>query len=62
MLQFCKTILKKVSFDKFLFRKELIKSILVLNKKELVSLKVWCLSCFGVYREIILEVFEKYGV
>lgn len=59
MLKFCKTILKKVSFDKSLFRKELKKSILMLQKKDIVAFKIWCLSCFGNHKEIIIEVFEK---
>ena len=59
MLKFCKTILKKVSFDKSLFRKELKKSILMLQKKDVVAFKIWCLSCFGNHKEIIIEVFEK---
>jgi hypothetical protein len=60
MLKFCKTILKKVSFDKFLFRKELKKSILMLQKKEIITFKIWCLSYFGNHKDIILEVFENY--
>lgn len=62
MLNFCKTILKKVSFDKHLFQKELKKSILMLQKKELITFKIWCLSCFGNYREIIIEVFENSNI
>lgn len=62
MLKFCKTILKKVSFDKYLFKKELRKSILMLQKKELMAFKVWCLSCFGNHRELIIEVFENSSI
>ena len=62
MLNFCKTILKKVSFDKYLFQKELRKSILMLQKKELIAFKIWCLSCFGNYREVIIEVFENSNI
>jgi hypothetical protein len=59
MLKFCKTILQKVSFDKSLFKKELKKSIMMLNKKELIVLKIWCLSYYGNYKNIIIEVFEN---
>ena len=62
MLKFCKTILKKVSFDKYLFKKELRKSILMLQKKELMAFKIWCLSCFGNHRELIIEVFENSSI
>ena len=62
MLNFCKTILKKVSFDKYLFQKELRKSILMLQKKELIAFKIWCLSCFGNYLEVIIEVFENSNI
>lgn len=62
MLNFCKTILKKVSFDKYLFKKELRKSILMLQKKELMAFKIWCLSCFGNHRELIIEVFENSSI
>lgn len=59
MLRFCKTILQKVSFDKNLFRKELRKSTHLLEKHELLSLKVWCLASFANYKNIIIEVFEN---
>lgn len=62
MLNFCKTILKKVSFDKYLFKKELRKSILMLQKKELMAFKIWCLSYFGNHRELIIEVFENSSI
>lgn len=58
MLKFCKTILKKVSFDKTLFRKELRKSVNILNKKEIIALKIWCLSYYGIYKDLIIEEFE----
>jgi hypothetical protein len=59
MLEFTKKILAKVSFDKSLFKKELSKSIGWLNKKEVISLKIWTLTTFSQYKNTILEVFDK---
>jgi hypothetical protein len=59
-LEFSKKILQKVSFDKSLFRKELIKAINWLRKEDKLLLQVWCLASFGhMYRDIIVEVFNK---
>ncbi|MAU36060.1 MAG: hypothetical protein CMD14_01655 [Flavobacteriales bacterium] len=59
MLEFSKKILSKVSFDKKLFKKELSKSIKWLNKKEVLSLKIWALTTFSQYKNITREVFDK---
>ena len=59
MLEFSKKILKNVSFDKTLFKKELEKSIQWINKKELILLKIWALSTFSQYENIIVEVFDQ---
>tara|TARA_B100000902_G_C26612415_1_gene575765 strand:- start:194 stop:379 length:186 start_codon:yes stop_codon:yes gene_type:complete len=59
MLEFCKKILRNVSFDKYLFKKELIKSMRWLNKKEVFALKVWALTKYGQYKNIILESFDQ---
>jgi len=59
MLEFSKRILRKVSFDKNLFRKELRKSTVWLNKKEVITLKIWALTTFSQYKNTILEVFDK---
>ena len=59
MLEFSKKILRKVSFDKNLFRKELQKSTRWLNKKEVMTLKLWALTTFSQYKNTILEVFDK---
>jgi ACT domain-containing protein len=56
MFELCKEILQKVSFDKSLFRKELIKSAKWLKNEELIQLKVWCLSTFIIYKDVINEV------
>jgi len=58
MLDFCKEVLTKVSFDKILFRKELQKAIKWLSRDELVLFRQWCLDTFGHrYREIIIASF-----
>ncbi len=59
MLEFSKKVLNKVSFDKNLFKKELQKSIRWVSKKELIHLKVWTLTTFSQYKNIILEVFDQ---
>ena len=59
MLEFSKKILSKVSFDKNLFKKELSKSIRWLTKKEVLTLKIWALTTFAQYKNIILEVFDQ---
>ena len=59
MLEFSKKILRKVSFDKNLFRKELQKSTGWLNKKEVITLKIWTLTTFSQHKNTILEVFDQ---
>lgn len=60
MLEMSKQILQKVSFDRKLFKKELLKSINWIKPSERVQLKIWCLATFGAtYRDVILEVFES---
>ena len=59
MLEFCKKILTKVSFDRILFSKELKKAIHRLKKEELIQFKNWCVQQFGhVYGDIINESFR----
>lgn len=63
MLDLSKKILEKVSFDKTLFRKELIKAIKWVQPNEKIILKVWCLATFGnEYQMEILEVFARFAV
>ena len=60
MLEMTKIVLRKVSFDRSLFRKELVKALSWLKKDEILVLKTWCLVTFaGKYDEVILEVFES---
>lgn len=61
MLEYVKTILVKVSFDKMLFEKELRKAFRVLVKEEIEQLKKWCYDQFsGVYLIILNRVFLKH--
>tara|TARA_Y100000589_G_scaffold79367_1_gene73059 strand:- start:3564 stop:3749 length:186 start_codon:yes stop_codon:yes gene_type:complete len=61
MLEFSKIVLKKVSFDKKLFKKELRKSAMWLSKNDMIILKIWALSTFSQYNYIIKEVFDQIG-
>jgi hypothetical protein len=59
MLEFCKKVLTNVSFDRFLFKKELHKAIKWVKKDELKTLKEWCMKTFGYkYEDIILSSFQ----
>jgi len=55
MLEYVKTILKKVSFDRKLFEKELVKAIKVLLPKDLQDFKKWCYEQFGHIYNVILN-------
>ncbi|PRY00370.1 hypothetical protein CLV24_1539 [Pontibacter ummariensis] len=60
MLEYVKTILLKVSFDRTLFEKELGKSFKMLEKEELQQLRKWCYEKFsGIYLFILDRVFAK---
>jgi hypothetical protein len=60
MLELSKNILKKVSFDKSLFKKELTKSLKWIQPSEKTALKLWCLATFGtLYKSEILDVFQN---
>ncbi|HAS46548.1 MAG TPA: hypothetical protein DCS93_39060 [Microscillaceae bacterium] len=47
MLKYTKFILKKMSFDRVLFEKELRKAIGLLSAIEVLELRVWCEAQFG---------------
>ena len=53
MLEYCKTILKKVSFNKTLFEKELRKSLTLIKKEERLIFINWCKATFGDKTEAI---------
>ena len=61
MLELCKEILIKVSFDKYLFQKELNKSLKrVNNSEDREQLKNWCVRRFGkIYPEVVRLAFAK---
>lgn len=60
MYEMSKKILERVSFDKVLFTKELMKALNWLKPDEKLLLKVWCLSTFGhMYKDVILETFRR---
>ena len=59
MLEYCKTILSKVSFSKSLFEKELRKAIKALIGDELRELQRWCYVKFGhIYEAILNRCFQ----
>ncbi len=60
MLEYVKMILEKVSFDKKLFEKELLKGIRQLIPEEIKELRKWCYDRFGnLYRNILNRIFSK---
>ncbi len=63
MLEFTKSILTKVSFDRLLFKKELKKAAKWLTKEELQHLKTWCQQRFGtIYGDVINETFAAVAI
>ncbi len=60
MLEYTKLILRKVSFSRELFGKELKKSIKWLKKDEILILQTWCFITFGdIYGDVIQESFKQ---
>ena len=60
MLDYQKTILNKVSFDKNLFRKELKKSYKWLKNDEIKNLSSWVKDqYYRMYPEVIQEITES---
>ncbi len=60
MLEYIKTILQKVSFDKLLFEKELKKAIKLLVPEEVKHLKSWCYEKFSsIYLSILNRCFSR---
>jgi hypothetical protein len=55
MLEYFKMILKKVSFDRSLFEKELRKAVARLVGSEVQELKNWCYQNFSVRYRLILD-------
>ena len=62
MLEYVKTILQKVSFDRHLFEKELRKGVARLMPEEVRKLKAWCYTKFRHrYRDELDRVFLVYA-
>ncbi|MDX1652961.1 MAG: hypothetical protein R3277_10745 [Brumimicrobium sp.] len=61
MVELSKKILVQVSFDRYLFQKELQKAVKWINKsEELQSFREWCMLEFGhLYPSILQKVFSK---
>lgn len=59
MLEYSKKILEKVSFDRFLFLKELRKAKKNLEKSEGEELDRWCALHFGGYLNSFSEVNDR---
>lgn len=58
MLDYVKTILLKVSFNKALFEKELRKALKVLMPTEVPDFRDWCYQQFArIYRKVLKRVF-----
>ena len=59
MLEHQKILLEQLSYDKHLFRKEIIKSFRWLKSYEIVQLYSWLRDRFGnTHGEVIQDVFE----
>jgi len=59
MLEHQKILLRQVSFDKELFRREIIKSFRWLKSYEIIMLHDWLEKHFGrTHSEVIRDVFE----
>ena len=59
MMEFSKQILQKVSFDRRLFKKELVKARRWIGQHDQLVFKAWCLATFGhMYKDVIMEVYQ----
>ncbi|MDA0729926.1 MAG: hypothetical protein O3B70_03855 [Bacteroidetes bacterium] len=64
MLEFCQTVLARVSFDRRLFAKELKKSYAWLSLEDAEALKRWALKTYShKYSQLIVTTFSAvYGM
>lgn len=63
MLEYAKIILPKVTFSKFLFKKELLKCIKWMKPSERTEFKQWCFLNFNTeYSDILNEAFSHVRV
>lgn len=54
-----KYVLDKVSFDQYLFRRELTKAMKKITTDEQNLLKIWCLDTFDQkHKEVLKEIFD----
>lgn len=58
MLEYSKIILAKVSFDPYLFKKELIKAIQCLNRNEAEELVKWIKMNYSEQKDILYYVHD----
>lgn len=60
MLEYVKTVLVKVSFDRGLFEKELRKSLNLILPTEINEFKAWCYRTFSnMYEPVLNKYFVK---
>lgn len=58
MIEFVKQVLLGVSFDKELFRKELIKNLSLVSPSEKALLLSWCLARFSEHYDVLKDAFR----
>lgn len=59
MLEHQKILLKQLSYDKELFRKEILKSFKWLKSNEIIELRNWLIENYGrTHSDVIQEIFE----
>lgn len=62
MLEYCKLILEKVSFDKSLFNRELFKALVQIEPDDLPNFKEWCYRKFAEqYADILDWTFSHFN-
>jgi len=59
MLDYVKTILQKVSFNSYLFERELKKGLRYLRPTEIEEFRGWCYEMFGRMHQSILNQHFK---
>jgi len=60
MFEYTKTILRKVSFDSILFKRELEKAVMEMSEKERKNLCHWADTNFSeTHADVLKEVFEN---
>jgi len=63
MLKYTKEVLSKVSFDRYLFEKELLKALKLLLPVEIKELKEWCYRTFGnIYSSVLDRCFVQVSI